>query len=139
MKFFKTLSFWLWRNLNFPVWTYSIISRCYYKCYKRNLSSIKAILCRIRNYLYLWKLLLPVFMFWLLSVVNGGSCSKPNQSGHKASVYACPPLSIRSGYSMMFSMHCLQKNICKSARLRCSSVLSVSGINRELFLYFWFS
>ena len=129
MKFFKTLSFWLWQNLIFPVWTYSIISRCYYKCYK-------LILCRMRKYLYLWNILLPVFMFWLLSIIDGGSSSESNQSGHKLSVDTFQPLSLQSGYSMILSIHCPPKNVCKSARFRCSSVLSVSGINRELFYNF---
>ena len=47
---FWDVRFWLWENLNFAVWTYSIISRCCYKCNKGNLSLIKAMLCRIRNY-----------------------------------------------------------------------------------------
>ena len=135
MKFFET---WLWENLNFPVWTYSIISRCYCKCNKRNLSLIQAMLWRIRNYFYLSNILLPVLMFWPFSVIDGGSCSQPYQSGHKPTVDACQPLLIGSGYSMMFSMHCLQIDVCKSARFRCLSVLWVSGINRELFLYYWF-
>ena len=46
----SVFDFWLWENLNFPVWTYSIISRCYYKCNKRKISLIKAMLCRIRIY-----------------------------------------------------------------------------------------
>ena len=40
-------------TFNFPVWTYSIImSHCYYKCNKRNLPLIKAMLCRIWNYFW---------------------------------------------------------------------------------------
>ena len=46
----SAISIKLQSNLNFPVWTFSIMSRCYYKCNKRNLSLIKAMLCRIRNY-----------------------------------------------------------------------------------------
>ena len=88
---------------------------------------------------YLWNILLPVLMLWPFSVIDGGSCSQLYQSGHKPSVDACQPLLLGSGYSMMFSMHCLQINVYKSARFRCSSVLWVSGINREQFLYFWFS
>ena len=105
MKFFETLSFWLWENLNFPVWTYSIISRCYYKCNKRNLRLCYA---EYEIIFYLWNILLPVLMLWPFSVIDGGSCSQQYQSGQKASVDACQPLLIGSGYSMMFSMHCLQ-------------------------------
>ena len=136
MKFFETLSFWLWVNLSFPLWVYSITSRCYCKCNKRNLRLCYA---EYEIIFYLWNILLPVLMFWPFSVIDGGSCSQLHQSGHKPSVDACQPLLLGSGYSMMFSMHCLQINVCKSARFRCSSVLWVSGINRELFLYFWFS
>ena len=128
MKFFKTLSFWLWQNLIFPVWTYSIISRCCYKCYK-TYQMIKTILCRMRNYLYLWNILLPVFMFWLLSVIDGGSCSECFRG--------CFPTSINIIWVFYDVLHALSpKNVCKSARFRCSSVLSVSGINRELFYNF---
>ena len=136
MKFFETLSFWLWENLSFPVWAYSIISRCYYKCNKRNLRLCYA---EYEIIFYLWNILLPVLMLWPFSVIDGGSCSQLYQSGHKPSVDASQPLSIGSGYSMMFSMHCLQVNVRKSARFRCSSVLWVSSITWELFLYFWFS
>ena len=87
---------------------------------------------------YLWNILLPVLMFWFLSVIDAEICSQLNQNGQKPSVDARQPLSIGSGYSMMFFMHCLQINVCKSARFRCSSVLRVSGINQELLLYFWF-
>ena len=136
MKCFETLSFWLRESLNFQVWTYSIIRRCHYKCNKRNLSSIKAMLCRIRNYFLFMEHISSYFdalgfvCYW---------CSQLYQSGHKPSVDACQSLSIGSGYSMMFFMHCLQINVCKTARFWWSSVLRVSGINRELFLYFWFS
>ena len=68
-------------------------------------------------------------MFWILSVIDGGSCSQLYQSEHKPSTDAFQPLSIGSGYSMMFSIHCLQINVCKSDLFRCSSVLWVSGIN----------
>ena len=49
--FFESLSFWLWKNLNFPVWTYSEINCCCYKFNKRNLSLIKAMLFKIQNYI----------------------------------------------------------------------------------------
>ena len=137
MKFFETLSFWLWENFNFPVWTYSLISRCYYKFNKRDLSLIKAMLWRIRNYFNLLNILLPVLMFWPFLVIDGGNCSQLYQSGHKPSVDPCQPLLIGSGYSMMFPMNCLQINVCKSTSFRCSSVLWGSGINWELFQFAW--
>ena len=138
MKFFETLSFWLWENLNFPVWTYSVISPCYYKCNKRNLHWLRLCYAEYEIIFYLQNILLPVLMFWPFSVTDGGSCSQLYQSRLKLSVDAWQPLLIESEYSMMFSMHCLQINVCKSVRFRCSPVLWVSGINRELFLYFDF-
>ena len=114
MTFFETIIFRLWENLNFPVWTYSIISRCYYKCNKRNLSLIKAMSCRIQNYFFIYGTYFFLFRcFDVFSVIDGRSCSQPYKRGDKPSVDVFQPLSIESGYSLMFSMHCFQINVCK--------------------------
>ena len=136
LKFWDYESFWLWENLNFSVWTYSIISCFYNKCNKRNLPLIKAMLCRIQNYFLFMEHNSSCFE---LSVIDSGTVHKLYQKGHKPSMDACQPLSTESGYSMIFSVHCLQINVCKSARFRCLSVPWVTGINRELFWCFWFS
>ena len=60
-------------------------------------------LCRMQIYFSFMEYIL---IFWLLSVIDGGSCSQIYQSRHRHFLDAYQTLSVGSGYSICYVTLC---------------------------------